>query len=166
MQTPPRQEIDPNMQISLVAATQMNPALPALDLAQSDLRFLVAQGPQQFGYHLIEYAGRVCYRSTDKMGAAPGFIAARVREGHEDIIEHLQMIFEVWGATDAELLTAFQAAHGLRLTRRTDSVLLSMNARTLRDIVRLAQGELSRQLLQLAQQEWPLLYADLTGEAE
>lgn len=37
---------------------------------------------------LIEYAGRVCYHSTDRMGNSPGFIMDRLREGHADIVEH------------------------------------------------------------------------------
>ncbi len=41
-----------------------------------------------YAERLIEFAGRVCYASTDKFGYAPGFIAARIREGHEDILEH------------------------------------------------------------------------------
>jgi hypothetical protein len=61
-------------------------------------------------------------------------------------------------------LQAFQAAHGLRFTRRSESVLLSMNARTLRDIIKNANSELARQLLAVAAQEWPMLYADLAGE--
>ncbi|MFZ1597344.1 MAG: hypothetical protein WAW26_15930, partial [Anaerolineae bacterium] len=89
------------MRVTLLAATQVNPDLLTQDLAASDVRYLVAQGTQAFGPALIEYAGRVCYRSTDKMGTAPGFISARVREGHEDIIEHLQMVFEAWEVPDA-----------------------------------------------------------------
>jgi len=41
-----------------------------------------------FAEELIEFAGRVCYRSDNHMGAAPGFIVDRIREGHEDIVEH------------------------------------------------------------------------------
>lgn len=142
----------------------MNPALATQDLTGSDVRYLVARGEASFGPALIEYAGRVCYRSTDRMGTAPGFIGARVREGHEDIIEHLQMIFEAWDVPDADILCAYQVAHGLRFTRRDQSILLSMNARTLRDIARHCDSELARQLLTLVVQEWPMLYADLAGE--
>ena len=152
------------MRVTLLAATQINPDLLTQNLETSDVRYLVAQGPPSFGSALIEYAGRVCYRSTDRMGTAPGFISARVREGHEDIIEHLQMVFEAWEVPDAEVLRAYQVAHGLRFTRRPESVLLSMNARTLRDIIKNADCELARHLLTLAAQEWPMLYADLVGE--
>ena len=45
------------------------------------------------------------------------------------------MVFEAWDAPETDILQAFQAAHGLRFTRRSESVLLSMNSRTLRDII-------------------------------
>ncbi len=48
----------------------------------------LANGKSTFQENIIEYAGRVCYRSTHRMGTAPNFISARIREGHEDIIEH------------------------------------------------------------------------------
>ena len=77
------------MPMELVAYTQPNPALDPQELAQvSDLATLW-QGKSTPQENLIEFAGRVCYRSTQRMGTAPGFIAARVREGHEDIIEHV-----------------------------------------------------------------------------
>jgi thymidylate synthase (FAD) len=48
---------------------------------------------------LIEYAGRMCYRSqgggTPK--ATARFIQSRVREGHESIIEHSSASFEISG---------------------------------------------------------------------
>ena len=62
----------------------------------SDLHTLWdAWGP--FGENLIEYAGRVCYRSTEKMKKAPNFIKARVREGHLDIVEHVWATVEIDG---------------------------------------------------------------------
>jgi thymidylate synthase (FAD) len=49
---------------------------------------------------MVEYAGRVCYRSTHRMGTAADFISARVREGHEDIIEHVWVSVEFVGADE------------------------------------------------------------------
>ena len=78
-----------HMQAQLVAYTQQNPALhPALLELQGDLA-TIWKGYGNYPDQLIEYAGRVCYRSTHRMGTAPSFITARVREGHEDIIEHV-----------------------------------------------------------------------------
>ena len=38
---------------------------------------------------IVEFAGRTCYRSVDKMGHAPKFLPARMAEGHQDIFEHV-----------------------------------------------------------------------------
>lgn len=38
---------------------------------------------------IVEFAGRTCYRSVDKMGHAPKFLHARMAEGHQDIFEHV-----------------------------------------------------------------------------
>ncbi|MBC8447227.1 MAG: FAD-dependent thymidylate synthase, partial [Chloroflexi bacterium] len=59
------------------------------------------QGAGRAPERLIEYAGRVCYRSTDRMEHHPHFIAARVQEGHESIIEHASFTFLVEGISRA-----------------------------------------------------------------
>lgn len=90
------------MQAELIAYTQQNPALNPAELAgQGDLA-AIWQGCGAYPDQLIEYAGRVCYRSTHRMGTAPTFISARVREGHEDIIEHIVATVRFWGG-DAPL---------------------------------------------------------------
>lgn len=40
------------------------------------------------GEVLAEYAARTCYNSTYAMGRSPNFIQQRIKEGHEDVIEH------------------------------------------------------------------------------
>ncbi|MCB0047121.1 MAG: FAD-dependent thymidylate synthase [Caldilineaceae bacterium] len=88
------------MKIKLLAYTQPNPDLtPDVAAGRSDLA-TIAQGHGPFPEQMIEYAGRVCYRSTHRMGTAPEFIAARVREGHEDIIEHVVITLHVIGTGD------------------------------------------------------------------
>lgn len=88
------------MQVELVAYTQPNPVLsPDLTTDMSDLATLW-QGQGTFAENIIEYAGRVCYRSTARMGTAPDFIGARVREGHEDIIEHIVVTLRINGSRD------------------------------------------------------------------
>ena len=77
------------MQATLAAYTQQNPALDPAQLAEQGDLATIWDGHGAYPEQLIEYAGRVCYRSTHRMGTAPDFIAARVREGHEDIIEHV-----------------------------------------------------------------------------
>lgn len=49
---------------------------------------------------LIEHAGRVCYRSASR-GDAGAFIRARLRDGHESIIEHAAATFELSGISRA-----------------------------------------------------------------
>jgi len=52
--------------------------------------------PEEF----LEHAGRVCYRS-EKRGEASSFLKARIREGHESIIEHASATFEIGGISRA-----------------------------------------------------------------
>ena len=49
---------------------------------------------------LIEHAGRVCYRSENR-GNPAAFLRARLREGHESIIEHASATFEISGISRA-----------------------------------------------------------------
>jgi thymidylate synthase (FAD) len=49
---------------------------------------------------LLEHAGRICYRSEGR-GEPGRFIGARVREGHESIIEHASATFEISGISRA-----------------------------------------------------------------
>ncbi len=49
---------------------------------------------------LLEHAGRVCYRSASR-GDPGAFLRARIREGHESIIEHVSATFEVSGISRA-----------------------------------------------------------------
>jgi thymidylate synthase (FAD) len=49
---------------------------------------------------LLEHAGRVCYRSKGR-GDPGSFLRARVREGHESIIEHASATFEISGISRA-----------------------------------------------------------------
>jgi thymidylate synthase (FAD) len=49
---------------------------------------------------LLEHAGRACYRSEPK-GDPGRFLRARIREGHESIIEHASVTFEIGGISRA-----------------------------------------------------------------
>lgn len=69
--------------IQLLGVTVRNPALAPNDQPE------LWRGKGTFAENLIEFAGRVCYRSTDKMGHSSSFIESRIAEGHEDIIEHV-----------------------------------------------------------------------------
>lgn len=77
------------MNIELIAYSQANPALNPDDLLDMSDLATIWNGASTFPENVIEYAGRVCYRSTQRMGTAPRFVVNRVKEGHEDIIEHV-----------------------------------------------------------------------------
>jgi len=49
---------------------------------------------------LLEHAGRVCYRSRSR-GDPGAFLRARIREGHESLIEHASATFEISGISRA-----------------------------------------------------------------
>ncbi|MBN1248990.1 MAG: FAD-dependent thymidylate synthase [Anaerolineae bacterium] len=49
---------------------------------------------------LIEHAGRVCYRSESR-GNPAAFLRARLKDGHESIIEHASATFEIAGISRA-----------------------------------------------------------------
>jgi thymidylate synthase (FAD) len=59
--------------------------------------FLSGKGTPE---ELIEHAGRVCYRSESR-GKPAAFIRARLRDGHESIIEHASATFEISGISRA-----------------------------------------------------------------
>jgi thymidylate synthase (FAD) len=75
--------LDKQMKVTLLAITKPTLAAEQLGITDPDL--------------MIEYAARLCYNSTDKLGKAPGFVMARIREGHEDVIEHCSASFLVEG---------------------------------------------------------------------
>ncbi len=60
-------------------------------------RFLSDDGSPEA---LLECAGRVCYRSEPK-GDPGRFLKARIREGHESLIEHASVTFEISGISRA-----------------------------------------------------------------
>jgi thymidylate synthase (FAD) len=55
---------------------------------------------QETPEELLEHAGRVCYRSEAR-GDPAAFLRARIREGHESIIEHASATFEISGISRA-----------------------------------------------------------------
>ena len=84
------------MNIDFVAATGPNSAPVTDDSAAWHIR----NGKSTAQENIVEFAGRLCYNSQERMGTAPNFITARVREGHEDIIEHIVVTIEAYIAGD------------------------------------------------------------------
>jgi thymidylate synthase (FAD) len=44
---------------------------------------------------LLERAGRLCYASTDKLGTSEHWLPARIRQGHESLVEHASATFYI-----------------------------------------------------------------------
>jgi thymidylate synthase (FAD) len=148
------------MHVELIAYTQPNPALtPAAVAGHGDLNTLAA-GHGTYAEQLIEYAGRVCYRSTQRMGTAPEFISARVREGHEDIIEHVTATVQVSG-TDEPLRWRLINRHCEVSELGDGRWLVSGNTRVWLDFFR--RG-LARPALPLLIAIAPKVFAEFSGE--
>jgi len=109
---------------------------------------------------LLEHAGRICYRS-ESQGDPGRFLQARIREGHESIIEHLRFIFKVEQASIQDLFSVYRVAQGVGLTMGSEFTLISANARTLRDMVRRSETDLALALLEAATEECPVVFQDL-----
>lgn len=47
------------------------------------------------GQELVEQAGRLCYDSGDKLGTSKKWLQARIKQGHESLIEHASATFYI-----------------------------------------------------------------------
>ncbi len=148
------------MNIELVAYSQANPALdPAGLLEMSDLA-TIWNGASTYPENVIEYAGRVCYRSTHRMGTAPRFIVNRVKEGHEDIIEHIVATVRV--RNSEEPLRWRMLNRHCEVTQEADgSWLVSANTRVWLDFFRRGIGLQAMPYLQVIA---PKVYAEFAAE--
>ena len=148
------------MNIELVAYSQANPALDPADLLEMSDLATIWNGASTYPENVIEYAGRVCYRSTHRMGTAPRFIVSRVREGHEDIIEHIVATVRV--RNSEEPLRWRMLNRHCEVTQEADgSWLVSANTRVWLDFFR--RG-IALQALPFLQSIAPKVYAEFAGE--
>lgn len=84
------------MKVSLLAYTQLNHLWPyhcVDDKLMADKAGATGSEPER----LVEYAARVCTRSTEKLGSDPAFIQERIAENHESVIEHVSFSFLIEG---------------------------------------------------------------------
>ena len=117
--------------------------------------------------NLIEYAGRICYRSDARMGHNPSFIDLRVREGHEDIIEHVRFIFRVEGQPLDRAVLKLASLPTVEFTDLgEDAWIFSMNARNVRDFWRSSDSELAADFARLASPITPAVFRDLPAGKE
>jgi hypothetical protein len=147
------------------------PKVTLLSYTQMDAAHLagtpIVNGAGTLQENLIEYAGRVCYRSDAKMGHNPTFIDLRVREGHEDIIEHVRFIFRVEGQSldrDVLMLVSLPTVEFTELG--DDAWIFSMNARNVRDFWRGSDSEMAAEFARLSAPITPAVFRDLTGTVE
>ena len=144
------------MKIELVAYSQANPALDPADLLEMSDLATIWNGASTFPENVIEYAGRVCYHSTHRMGNAPRFIINRVKEGHEDIIEHIVATVRVRNS-EQPLRWRLLNRH-CEVTQESDgSWLVSANTRVWLDLFRRGIG---LQALPFLQAIAPKVYAE------
>lgn len=145
------------MNVALLAYTQANPALtPEKLIGVSDLA-VIWNGQSTFAQNLMEYAGRVCYASTQRMGTAPQFVQARVKEGHEDIIEHAVITLRIT-ESDAPLRWRMINRHSEVTEMADGSWVVSGNARVWLDLFR--QG-IALEALPVVAPLAPGVYAEL-----
>ncbi len=148
------------MNIELVAYSQANPALDPADLLETSDLATIWNGASTYPENVIEYAGRVCYRSTHRMGTAPRFIVSRVREGHEDIIEHIVATVRV--RNSEEPLRWRMLNRHCEVTQEGDgSWLVSANTRVWLDFFRRGIG---LQALPFLQSIAPKVYAEFADD--
>ena len=144
------------MNIELVAYSQANPALDPADLLEVSDLATIWNGASTYPENVIEYAGRVCYRSTHRMGTAPRFIINRVKEGHEDIIEHIVATVRV--RNSEEPLHWRMLNRHCEVTQEADGCwLVSANTRVWLDLFRRGIGLPALPFLQLIA---PKVYAE------
>ncbi len=148
------------MNIELVAYSQANPALDPADLLEMSDLATIWNGASTYPENVIEYAGRVCYRSTHRMGTAPRFIVNRVKEGHEDIIEHIVATVRV--RNSEEPLRWRMLNRHCEVTQEADgSWLVSANTRVWLDFFRRGIGLQAMPYLQAIA---PKVYAEFAAE--
>ncbi|MCY3710326.1 MAG: FAD-dependent thymidylate synthase [Caldilineaceae bacterium] len=148
------------MKIELVAYSQANPALDPADLLEMSDLATIWNGASTYPENVIEYAGRVCYRSTHRMGTAPRFIVNRVKEGHEDIIEHIVATVRV--RNSEEPLRWRLLNRHCEVTQEADgSWLVSANTRVWLDFFRRGIGLQAMPFLQAIA---PKVYAEFAAD--
>jgi thymidylate synthase (FAD) len=150
------------MRVQLLAYTRQNPALSPQTVATLGDLATLWQGLGDFPEQMIEFAGRVCYRSTHRMGTAPEFISARVREGHEDIIEHVVATLR-FDDTDEPLRWRIINRHCEVSDLGGGSWVVSGNTRVWLDLFRRGLGQEALPYLHAIA---PKVYEEFTGTVE
>ena len=147
--------------LELLAYTQPNPALQEGLASHAGDVSLIWQGQSVFCANLMEFAARLCYASTSRMGTSPSFIAARVREEHEDVIEHAVATFR-WMDTLKPAAWRMQNRHCEVTQTGPREWVVSGNARVWLQFFREGQA---LEALPFMRRIAPEAYAELPGDA-
>lgn len=124
---------------------------PSVEVLHTGLEKDFALTPEQF----IEKVGRTCYKSEDKITAesAPKFVHSLLLRGHEAMIEHWSLIFQVtehyqyeqilfdWEGYNAQCIGSVPVADDsfqpkIRFTDVDNRYIISGNIRAWRDFIR------------------------------
>ena len=93
----------------------------------------------------IEKCGRTCYKSEDKITdtSAEQFVEGILKSGHESVIEHANLIFNVENNGDNlnKIRALASKVKGLNYLQLPEGLLVSGNMRTFRDISRLGYND-------------------------
>lgn len=76
---------------------------------------------------LTEFAARVCYRSDPRMGRNPGFVWARMREGHVSVFEHARYVFRVNDVENTDMIREIESLPGTYVEKKDDGWIISVN---------------------------------------
>lgn len=77
---------------------------------------------------LVEQAGRLCYASSDKLGTNAKWLPARIKQGHESLIEHASATFYIRAS---RVLTHELVRHRIASYSSAASAMLKNSGRTL-----------------------------------
>jgi len=114
----------------------------------------------------IELIGRTAYKSESKITSSSGveFVKKIIKSGHESVLEHMTHILEVEGSDEA-LLGDFaeiqDSTIGFHWSMQYTGAVVSFNVRTLRDMKRNVENDLTDSVFKHLVQQYPLLYGDL-----
>lgn len=102
----------------------------------------------------IEYIGRTCYKSTDKIseGSAENFVSGLVKSGHEAMLEHASFIFQIdYGVfvmmkdiLEELMLYGFESR--IHFTSDNQIYLMSGNVRSFRDFFKALSAKINMQI--------------------
>lgn len=106
----------------------------------------------------LEMIGRVCYNSEHKIGhgTAEKFVANLIKSGHESVLEHSTLTFQVTEEVMAELVSDYTNMFFLRATSNGGRYLLSGNIRALREVGK--KCETMARLLGSIKAHYPVLF--------